>query len=188
MRTNTKKLTLNALLLAIGLLLHQLTPVMGLPIQPDMSLIMLFTIMIINKGDYKTSLVCGIITGIFTALTTKFPGGQLPNIIDKIITVNLVYVLMFISYKLPFMKKLKEKTQDLIVSIIILPIGTFISGISFLLSASLIVGLPGSFEALFLVAVAPAIVINLVSGVFLFKVISMSVNRLGYKNLKSTSK
>ena len=40
MRTNTKKLTLNALLLAIGLLLHQLTPAMGLPMQPDMSLIM----------------------------------------------------------------------------------------------------------------------------------------------------
>ena len=87
--------------------------------QPDMSLIMLFAIMIINKGDYKTSLVCGIVTGIFTALTTKFPGGQLPNIIDKIIAVNLVYILMFISYRLPFLKKIKEKTQDLIVSIII---------------------------------------------------------------------
>lgn len=188
MRTNTKKLTLNALLLAIGLLLHQLTPAMGLPMQPDMSLIMLFAIMIINKGDYKTSLVCGIVTGIFTALTTKFPGGQLPNIIDKIITVNLVYILMFIIYRLPFLKKIKEKTQDLIVSIIILPIGTLISGMAFLLSAKLIVGLPGSFEALFLVAVAPAIIINLVFGIFFFKVISMSVNRLGYKNLKSLNK
>ena len=105
MRTNTTKLTLNALLLAIGLLLHQLTPAMGLPMQPDMSLIMLFAIMIINKGDYKTSLVCGIVTGIFTALTTKFPGGQLPNIIDKIIAVNLVYILMFISYRLPLLGK-----------------------------------------------------------------------------------
>ena len=95
---------------------------------------------------------------------------------------------MFISYRLPFLKKIKEKTQDLIVSIIILPIGTLISGMAFLLSAKLIVGLPGSFEALFLVAVAPAIIINLVFGIFFFKVISMSVNRLGYKNLKSLNK
>ena len=78
--------------------------------------------------------------------------------------------------------------KSFIVSIIILPIGTLISGMSFLLSANLIVGLPGSFEALFLVAVAPAIIINLVFGIFFFKVISMSVNRLGYKNLKSLNK
>ncbi|MGL5694647.1 MAG: tryptophan transporter [Peptostreptococcaceae bacterium] len=188
MRTNTKTLTLNAILLAIGLLLHQLTPAIGLPIQPDMSLIMLFIIMIINKGDYKTSLVCGIVTGIFTALTTKFPGGQLPNIIDKVITVNIVYVLMFIAYKLPFIKSLTEKTQDLIVSAIILPIGTLVSGTTFLVSALILVGLPGSFKALFLVAVAPAIVINLVCGIFLMKIVSTSVNRLGYRNLNSFSK
>ena len=86
MKSNSKKIALNSLLLAIGLLLHQLTPVIGLPIQPDITLIMLFEIMIINREDYKTSLICGIVTGIFTALTTKFPGGQLPNIIDKVIT------------------------------------------------------------------------------------------------------
>ena len=89
MKSNSKKIALNSLLLAIGLLLHQLTPVIGLPIQPDITLIMLFEIMIINREDYKTSLICGIVTGIFTALTTKFPGGQLPNIIDKAITTNI---------------------------------------------------------------------------------------------------
>ncbi|MGL5560450.1 MAG: tryptophan transporter, partial [Paraclostridium dentum] len=107
MKTNTRKLVLNSLLLAIGLLLHQITPTIGLPIQPDMTLIMLFTIIILNKDDYKTSLVCGVITGIFTALTTKFPGGQLPNILDKVITTNIIYALVFIMYKFPFIKKFK---------------------------------------------------------------------------------
>ena len=46
MKITTKKLVLNSLLLALGLLLHQLTPALGLPIQPDMALAMLFTIMI----------------------------------------------------------------------------------------------------------------------------------------------
>ena len=105
MKSNSKKIALNSLLLAIGLLLHQLTPVIGLPIQPDITLIMLFEIMIINREDYKTSLICGIVTGIFTALTTKFPGGQLPNIIDKTITTNIIYLVMFLLYKLQFIKK-----------------------------------------------------------------------------------
>ena len=46
---NTRKLTINAILLAVGALLHQITPAIGLPMQPDFSLVMLFIIMIINK-------------------------------------------------------------------------------------------------------------------------------------------
>lgn len=188
MKINTKKLVLNSLLLAIGLLLHQLTPAIGLPIQPDMTLIMLFLIMIINKGDYKTSLTCGIITGIFTALTTKFPGGQLPNVIDKVITTNIIYMILYILYKLPFIKKHSDKIQDTIVFTIILLVGTLVSGTIFLTSALIIVGLPGSFESLFLVAVVPAIVINLMCGMFLNKIINISINRIGYKPLKSENK
>ncbi|MGL5311733.1 MAG: tryptophan transporter [Peptostreptococcaceae bacterium] len=177
MRTNTRKLVLNSILLAMGLLLHQITPALGLPIQPDMALAMMFTIMIINKDDYKSCLLAGIVTGIFTALTTKFPGGQIPNVIDKVVTVNIVYFLMICMYNLPFIKKLNTKKQDTIVSAVILPIGTLISGSIFLLSALLLVGLPGSFTALFMVAVAPATIINLIAGMFLFKVVNLSINR-----------
>ena len=97
---NTKKMVMNALLLAIGAILHQITPALGLPMQPDFALAMLFIIMIINDNDYKTSLICAIITGVFTALTTKFPGGQLPNIIDKIVTVNVMFLVIIIINKI----------------------------------------------------------------------------------------
>ena len=180
MKTNTKKLVLNSLLLALGLLLHQLTPALGLPIQPDMALAMLFTIMIINKDDYKSCLLVGIVTGIFTAITTKFPGGQVPNIVDKIITTNIIFIFMYIIYKLPIINKLKESKQNLITAMIIFPIGTFISGAIFLLSAKVLVGLPGSLTALFMVAVFPAIFINSIAGIFLYKVISMSLKRGNY--------
>ena len=183
MKTNTRKLVLNSILLAMGLLLHQITPALGLPIQPDIALTMLFTIMILNKGDYKNCLVAGIVTGIFTALTTKFPAGQLPNIIDKTITVNLVYIIIIFIYNLPFIKNLNNKSQDIIVLGTILPIGTLISGCIFLGSAQILVGLPGSFASLFMVAVAPAIVINLVVGMFLFKTISISISRVSYKGV-----
>lgn len=181
MKNNTKILTLNSILLAIGLLLHQITPALGLPMQPDLALIMLFTIIILNKDNYKMCLVAGIVTGIFTALTTKFPAGQLPNIIDKFITVNIIFLLVYLLYKLSFIKKVKEKKQDIIVLLVILPLGTFISGCVFLGSAQILVGLPGSFYSLFMVAVAPAILINLVVGLFLFKIVQSCMKKISYK-------
>ena len=111
MKTNTRKLALNAVLLGIGLVLHQIEPAI-FGVKPDMTLIMLFTIMILNKDSYKSCLVCGIITGIFSAMTTSFPGGQIPNLIDKFVTVNLIFIIMMILYKLPFMKRLTDKNQD----------------------------------------------------------------------------
>ena len=95
---------------------------------------------------------------------------------------------MYISYKLPFINKLNEKSQDFIVSIFILSIGTLISGTIFLLSALVLVGIPGSFTALFLVAVVPAIIINLICGLYLIKIVNMSINRLGYKDLNRFNK
>lgn len=177
MKTNTKKLVLNSILLALGLILHQLTPALGLPIQPDMALAMLFTIMILNKGDYKSCLVAGIVTGIFTALTTKFPGGQVPNVVDKVITTNIIYLVMYVMYRLPIVSKLKENKQNIIISAVIFPIGTLISGVIFLGSAKILVGLPGSFTALFMIAVLPAIFLNSIVGIFLYKVIAMSLKR-----------
>lgn len=176
----TRKLAINALLLAIGALLHQITPALGLPMQPDFALAMLFIIMILNKGEYKTSLVAGIITGIFTAMTTKFPGGQIPNILDKLITVNCVYALMFILSKITIINKASEEKQNHIIAMLILPIGTLISGVVFLFSAQIIVGLPAPFIALFLSAVLPATVINLVAGIFLYKVVNLALKRSSY--------
>lgn len=181
MKENTRKLVLNSILLAIGLLLHQITPTIGLPMQPDMALAMLFTIMILNKEDYKTCLMAGLITGIFTALTTKFPAGQIPNIVDKAITTNIMYAVMYLIYRLPIIGKLQEKKQDILVASIVFPLGTLVSGIIFLLSAQILVGLPGSFSALFLVAVAPAILLNLVAGIFLYKVVNISIRRVSHQ-------
>ncbi|MCC0650700.1 tryptophan transporter [Clostridioides sp. ZZV15-6598] len=183
MKTNTKKLTLNAILLAMGLLIHQITPAIGLPMKPDIPLAMLFVILVLNKDDYKTCLIAGIVTGIFTALTSSFPGGQVPNVIDKTLTANIVFLLIYVSYKMPFIKNLSKKTQDTIVVAIIMPIGTLVSGTIFLLAAQAIVGLPGaSFTALFLTVVLPAVLINLVAGIFLFKIVNLSIRRVSYQS------
>lgn len=183
MKMNTKKLVLNAVLLGIGLVLHQIEPAI-FGVKPDMTLIMLFTIMIINKDDYKSCLVCGIIAGIFAGMTTSFPGGQVPNIIDKFITTNIGFIIMLAMYKLPFIKKLSEKNQDFIVSNILMSFGTAISGFLFLTSAQILVGLPGNMNLsmLFAAVVLPAIVINSVVGIVVFKVIHVTMKRVSLQS------
>ena len=171
---NTKKMVMNALLLAIGAILHQITPALGLPMQPDFA----FIIMIINDNDYKTSLICAIITGVFTALTTKFPGGQLPNIIDKIVTVNVMFLVIIIINKISHLTKLNTKLEKNILVLLVFPIGTLVSGTTFLLSAKFIVGLPASFSLLFVTVVIPALVINTIGGFILYHAINVSLKRV----------
>ena len=183
MKMNTKKLVLNAVLLGIGLVLHQIEPAI-FGVKPDMTLIMLFTIMIINKDDYKSCLLCGIIAGIFDGMTTSFPGGQVPNIIDKFITTNISFIIMMAMYKAPFMKKLTEKNQDFIVSNILMSLGTATSGFIFLTSAQILVGLPGNMNLsmLFIAVVVPAIVVNVIVGAIVFKVIHVTMKRVSFQS------
>ncbi len=174
---DTKKLMINSILLAIGALLHAITPTLGLPMQPDFALIMLFIIIVLNEGEYKTSIAASIVTGILTAMTTKFPGGQLPNVIDKVVTGNAILLMIVIINKISLVKNMENNKKRILIVSIIMPIGTLISGSTFLYSALIIVGLPAPFKALFITVVIPAIIINTVVGVFLSKVIDVSMKR-----------
>lgn len=166
---NVKKMILNAILIAIGALLHQITPALGLPMQPDFAIVMLFIIILINK-DYKTTLISSIIMGVITALTTKFPGGQLPNIIDKLITAHVIYFMF---------KAMGSKVSNNIKILVALSFGTIVSGFSFLVSASIIVGLPGSFMTLVTVVVLPAVLMNIILGTILYKSIGVALRATG---------
>lgn len=180
--SKTKKMILNAILLGIGVILHQIFPAIAGGITPDLTLVMLFCIMVINSDDYKTCLVAGIATGLFTALTTKFPMGQVPNFIDKLVTVNVMFILMKAIYVKPLRDKLGKQAELVVVSIMTV-VGTLVSGFVFLYSALLMVGLPGGLtvSGLFLAVVVPAVGINLVAAVILFKVISVSIKRTNYQ-------
>ncbi|AWI06528.1 tryptophan transporter [Clostridium drakei] len=164
---NLKRLITNSLLLAIGAVLHQITPPLVLGMKPDFSLAMLFIIMILNE-DYKSCISAGLIAGILAAATTGFPGGQIPNVIDKLITANLMFL---------FLKPIRKALNNQIKIIITTAIGTLISGTAFLTLASIMVGLPTSFRVLFLSVVLPAIVINTVAGSVLFNAINVALKR-----------
>lgn len=157
---NVKKMVVNAILIAIGVILHTVVPSFG-PAQPDFALAMLFIIMLLNR-DYKTTLLSGIIMGIFTALTTKTAGGQLPNIIDKLVTCNIMYLVL-----LPLRDRLNKNVQ----AVIILALGTLISGTTFLTSLMLIAGMDKSaILPAIATVVIPTALINIVVGLVIYNI------------------
>lgn len=162
---NTKKMVLNAILIAIGVILHVVSPSFGLPAQPDLALAMLFIIMLINK-DYKTTLFAGIIIGIFTALTTKSAGGQLPNIVDKIITCNIMYFLM-----LP----LRDKVSKNIEGIVLFIFGTLLSGTVFLTSLAIISGVNQAILPTLFAIVIPTAIVNAIVGMIIYKIVEQAI-------------
>ena len=156
MKTKTKQLVTNSLLLAVGFLLHYVTPAIGLPMQIDFSIITLILVITLNRNSFNTCVASGVATGIFSGLTTKFPLGFIPNIIDKITTAIVVYLLIRLLDKTTLSSKIK--------AIAVNAIGTIVSGTVFLCSALLFVGLPAPFGVLFVTVVVPATVVNTVIG------------------------
>ena len=139
-KMKVKQLTTSAILLALGAILHAVVPGTFAGLKPDFFLSMMFLAIFINFNPTNiaaTSIACGIIS----AMTTNFPGGQLPNIIDKCITGVVVGLMIYALKKLSVPESVKMG--------IIGFIGTLLSGLAFLGSAALIVGLPGAFGTLF---------------------------------------
>lgn len=94
----TKELVIMALFAAIGAALHSIIPPFLGGMKPDMMLIMMF-MGILLFPRVQNVLVIGIVTGIISALTTAFPAGQIPNIIDKPVSAFLFFSLFLLFRK-----------------------------------------------------------------------------------------
>jgi len=164
---NTKNLVALSLLVGIGAVLHTVIPGFFLGMKPDMMLTMMF-LGIILFPDKKSVLLLGLVTGIISGLTTTFPGGLIPNIIDKAVTAFVIFGLFLALGKFKY---------SLVGIGVLTVIGTIVSGIVFLGSAYYIVGLPGSFVALFAAVVLPAAAFNTVTMIILYPIANSIVNR-----------
>lgn len=165
MKTNFKKSIINSLLIAIGFILHQIAPPILFGMKPDLSLIMMFIIILLND-DYKTALISGILYGVLTALTTTFPGGQPANIIDKIVTSHVIYLSL-----IPFRNKFNNQVKIIIETFI----GTIVSGTVFILSAAFLVGINQSVSSLFLAVILPATLVNSIIAPIIYNGIKLSL-------------
>lgn len=169
---NTRKLTLSSILLAIGLALHYMIPGTLGAMKPDTLLSMMF-IAILICDDYKSTIAIGGAAGILTALTTTFPGGQIPNVIDKFITAQLVFLLVRGT------KGFYHQVRMFTLAIV----GTLISGTVFLTSAIVLVGLPPAtnFQSLFIAVVLPAVAVNTALSILVYNILQSSTRRTSFK-------
>jgi hypothetical protein len=149
---NTKTMVTLSLLVGIGAVLHTVMPGIVFGMKPDLMLIMMF-LGIFLFPDLKSTVLLGSVTGVISGLTTTFPGGLIPNVIDKFFTALLIYAIFRMVQKLG---------KTFAFSLVLTFIGTLVSGMLFLGSAYLIVGLPGPFLALAAGVVLPATVVNTV--------------------------
>lgn len=161
---NTKTLVSLALLVGIGAVLHTVVPGFILGMKPDLALTMMF-LGIMLFPEKKNVLLIGMVTGLISALTTTFPGGQIPNIIDKPITAFLFFFLLL---------AVKKVNKPLVKAGLLTAIGTLISGAIFLFSALTLVGLPGggTFAFFMLTAVLPAVAMNVVVMIILYPIVT----------------
>jgi hypothetical protein len=164
---NTKNLVALSLLVGIGAVLHAVVPGIFLGMKPDMMLTMMF-LGVILYPDKKSVLLLGIVTGLISGITSTFPGGLVPNIIDKFVTAFILLGLFLVV----------KKFQRSIITIgALTAIGTIVSGIVFLSSAYFLVGLPGPFVALFAAVVLPATAVNTITMVILYPIATNVLKR-----------
>ena len=164
---NTKVMVTLSLLVGIGTVLHAVMPGIVFGMKPDLMLIMMF-LGIFLFPTFKNTILLGSVTGVISGLTTTFPGGQIPNLIDKFFTAILIYAVFTLVQKLG---------KTIAVSLVLTFIGTLVSGLLFLGSAYLIVGLPGPFLALSSSVVLPATIINTIAMALIYPIASGILKR-----------
>lgn len=168
---NTKNLVLLALLVGVGAALYVVIPGINGGMKPDFMLTMMF-IGILLFPRVKEVFLLAITTGVISGLFSTFPGGFVPNIIDKFVTAFIFYA---------FVVLLKKAAQKIAVSAVLAAIGTIISGSVFLGSAILVTGADIPFGALFITVVLPAVAINVVAFIIIYPIIMNLVKRSKFK-------
>lgn len=160
---NTKTLVFLALFVGIGAVLHAVVPpILGM--KPDLALVMMFLgIMLFPKKE--NVFLISVATGVISAITTGFPGGQIPNLVDKPIT-GFAFFFLFLGLTKVVSTLTKYKILNKVGTVfnagLLTAMGTLISGTIFLGTALLLVGLPGgaTFSILFLTVVLPTTAVN----------------------------
>lgn len=167
---NLKNNIVTTLLLAIGFILHYITPGILGGMKFDFLLIFIIISLLINR-KFGNAILTGLLGGILSAMTTTFPGGQIPNILDKIITCLVLFIIIRIFYRF---------SNNIIIVGFIGGLGTLISGTVFLLSAKLIVGLPAPIFALIITVALPTVLVNGIGTACVYKVVKTALRSSGF--------
>ncbi|MFJ7935501.1 tryptophan transporter [Sporosarcina sp. NPDC096371] len=180
---NTKNLVLMALLVAVGAALYLIIPGYGEGMKPDFMLTMMF-IGILLFPEKKSVFLLAVTTGVISGLFSTFPGGFMPNIIDKFITAFVIFAIVL---------TFKKFTSNMIATTIMTGLGTILSGSVFLSVALFILGatIPGfaspmaAFTGLFGLVVLPAIAMNCIAFFIIYPIVKGLMKRTSFKTALS---
>lgn len=161
---NTKKLTITAILIAIGFILHSIVPPIGI-IEMDFSLIFMVIAIFVNKDSLLSSVLVGVVTGLLTFISSKSTIA-IANIPDKVITALFIYLIF---------KFVKDKKLNKLLMFTIFTLATLASGIIFCLVGNIFTDIP--MLLMLFTGVLPATVINGFSGIILFNLIMKYLRR-----------
>ncbi|MCC3355430.1 tryptophan transporter [Bacillus sp. REN16] len=167
---NTKVLVFLSLLVGMGAVLHTVIPPIYLGMKPDLMLIMMFLgIMLFPEKKYV--LLVAIVAGVISALTTNFPGGQIANPVDKLVSAFVFYGIFLAA---------RKHTQSLVMVCTVTAVGILVSGTVFLTTALFIAGLPGTFIGLFIGVVIPATVMGTIAMAIIHPVAHQIIKRTNF--------
>lgn len=153
-----------ALLLAIGALLHMITPQILPGMKPDPSLAMLFVVVMLHR-NIRAVILAGMVAALLATLTGT-PGMQVANLVDKFSTTLIVYLVLV----KPFYGKINSKVFTGIIGLL----GTMTSGAIFLTVGIFILGLDMNFSTLYATIVMPTALINAVVTMALYPLVVFS--------------
>ncbi len=159
-----KENLITTLLLTIGLLLHYIVPGIFMGMKFDFLLIFIFIAVLVNPKP-KNIILASLLGGLMSSMTTSFPGGQLPNMIDKIITGCFLYLVLGL---------VKNRLNTFSIASLG-ALGTLVSGSVFLASAKLILSLDINVLSLVKFVVLPTALINSIGTVFLYNIVARSL-------------
>ena len=171
-----------ALLLAIGYVLRLIVPGYVAGMKPDPMMGMLIVIILMHR-NFRISLLAGSIAGIIGALTTTFPGGQIPYLLDKLMTSMVLFGLAVLVAtpverllsKSPVRIFGQQSALGTVVACAITGVvGTLFSGTAFLSLALYLTGLPAPFAVLFATVVIPATLANTIVAIILYPVVGLA--------------
>lgn len=172
---NTKNLVLMSLLIAVGAALYLVIPGYNGGMKPDFMLTMMFIGILLFPQVRNVFLLAGT-TGIISGIFSSFPGGFIPNVIDKFITAFVIYAVII---------TFKKVAGNLIASTVIAGIGTVLSGSIFLSIAIFLLGADLPFTGLFLTVVLPAVAMNGIAFFIIYPIVTGLVRRSSFKTVLS---
>ncbi|MFJ8236666.1 tryptophan transporter [Ureibacillus sp. NPDC094379] len=168
---NTKNLVLMALLVGVGTALYLIIPGINGGMKPDFMLTMMI-IGILLFPTVKETFLISVATGVLSGLFSTFPGGFVPNIIDKAVTGFVVLAVVLV---------LRHFVQKIAVSTVLVGLGTMLSGSVFLSMALALTEVPIDFAVMFVTVVLPAVAMNAIAFVIIYPIITNLLKRSSFQ-------